>query len=155
MRHLRALRRALTGLSVHEWIDVIAAQVALLVAQFRVHTEPTGSLAADLSVAPPAAEQETDATPPVCREARQLARAIRRAADHGIFRPKCLARSVALHQMLERRGVTGSRIRVGVRMNEGRFEAHAWVELNGCVLGDRAARTSAFTHLADVRPVHG
>jgi hypothetical protein len=37
--------------------------------------------------------------------------------------------------LLRRRGIAGD-LRIGVRKEAGRFEAHAWVELGGRVLND-------------------
>lgn len=77
-----------------------------------------------------------------------------RAARFGVFRPRCLVRSLALQQMIERRGIEGSRIRIGVR-REGeqgeRLTAHAWVEYGDLVLGDLDDHIASFTTLADVR----
>ena len=80
------------------------------------------------------------------REARAsaIALAISRVAEHGVFRPRCLARAVALQRLLRREGIGGSRVRVGVRRVEGCLDAHAWVELNGLVLGDRVERVGGF-----------
>lgn len=83
--------------------------------------------------------------------AEELALAVGRAAEHGIFRPLCLVRAVALQRLLEAHGIHGSRVRVGVRLDRGRFLAHAWVEHRQHVLGDRAELVRTFAELADVR----
>ena len=49
----------------------------------------------------------------------------------------CLHRSIVLRRMLARRGLC-ARLRLGVRKSPDAFEAHAWVELAGRVLNDRA-----------------
>ena len=62
-------------------------------------------------------------------------------------------RAVALHRLLEGHGIRGSRIRIGVRMRDGRFGAHAWVEYDGRVVGDSTAHVASFAELADVELV--
>jgi hypothetical protein len=79
--------------------------------------------------------------------AAEIALAIGRASEFGLLRPKCLARSIALRDLLEKGGVHGSVIRVGVRNNGQGFQAHAWVECNELVLGDDARHVSSFTPL--------
>ncbi len=66
---------------------------------------------------------------------RALGRLVNGAAHRLPGRPACLSRSVTLWWLLRRRGID-SAIRIGVRTAEGRFEAHAWVELGGVVLND-------------------
>jgi hypothetical protein len=55
--------------------------------------------------------------------------------------------------MLDKRGITDSRVRVGVRRIDGEFGAHAWVELGQRVLGDDARHVSSFAQLLDVKVV--
>jgi hypothetical protein len=83
--------------------------------------------------------------------ARELAVAVSRAAEHGLFRPFCLVRAIALQTMLAARGIRGSVVRVGVRNQEGRFTAHAWVVWRDEVLGDRADHVATFTEVDDLR----
>jgi hypothetical protein len=85
--------------------------------------------------------------------AEALALAVGRAAEFGVFRPLCLVRAVALNKVLERHGIKGSRVRVGVRMRNGRFAAHAWVEYGDRVLGDNEAHVGSFVELSEVRLV--
>jgi len=72
-------------------------------------------------------------------------------ARWGISRPLCLARSLAYRDLLEREGIPGSRIRVGVRKGPRGFEAHAWVEWGGGVVGEDPAWVAGFAPLADPR----
>lgn len=121
--------------------------MALLGAQVRVWTRPRGALVAEGDSSyrtPPSAAQ--------LRNARAIAYGLSRAARSGLFRPSCLVRTLALSRLLERAGIRGARVRIGVRDRDGRFEAHAWIELGGVVLGDSANRVATFSHLTDVRP---
>jgi len=65
----------------------------------------------------------------------RIARAVRSAQLHGPTNPNCLERSMTLWWMLRRAGVEAE-LQIGARKQGTRFEAHAWVELNGQVLND-------------------
>ena len=54
----------------------------------------------------------------------------RKVRDGSLFPGRCLSRSLALWLLLQRRGIA-ARLRIGCRKLEGRFQAHAWVELMG------------------------
>lgn len=57
------------------------------------------------------------------------------AERHGLFHPTCLALSLTLWWLLERQGIE-SQLRVGIRKENGKFEAHAWVERDGAALNE-------------------
>jgi hypothetical protein len=58
------------------------------------------------------------------------------AADrHGLVHPSCLAKSLTLWWLLGRQGIT-SRLRIGIRKENGKLEAHAWVEREGIALNE-------------------
>ena len=65
--------------------------------------------------------------------AQAIARFEQSAARHLFLRTNCLEQSLVLCWLLHRRGIPAA-LRIGARKHEGRFEAHAWVELNGTVL---------------------
>lgn len=81
-----------------------------------------------LPTLPPALQREA---------ALRVMRAVRSAELHGPAHPNCLERSMTLWWMLRREGVEGE-LHIGARKEAGRFEAHAWVELDGQVLNDGA-----------------
>jgi hypothetical protein len=147
--------RKLTRLSPREWADLLEAQLALLLAQFRVWTRPTGRLVSHSSpsATEPSSPPISDLDGPTGARAEALALAVGRAAEFGVFRPLCLVRAVALNRVLERHGITGSRVRVGVRMRNGRFAAHAWVEYGDRILGDNEAHVGSFVELSEVQLV--
>ena len=137
------LARKLATLSVSEWRELLQAQWALLVAQATLRRQPVGELAT------PAAGAK-DVNVARMAEARRLALAITRAARFGVFRPQCLARSIALSRMLNERGIQGALVRVGVRRADGQFLAHAWVELAGETLGDADEHVGSFVPLTNL-----
>jgi hypothetical protein len=80
----------------------------------------------------------------------RVAAAVRRAAQHGLFRGTCLSRSLLLWHMLKRRGIAAE-IRFGVRPGNRAMEAHAWVEQDGHSLDD-GFEEHAFADLEPARP---
>jgi hypothetical protein len=68
-------------------------------------------------------------------DARGMARIVDVAARHGLVKATCLPRSLVLWWLLRRQSID-SNLRIGVRKEAGRFEAHAWVELHSVVLND-------------------
>lgn len=84
-------------------------------------------------------------------DALRIARAVNRAAEFGFFRPRCLAKSMALRRMLNADGIEGAEVRVGVQLTHGRFVAHAWVEYGGQVVGDDAASVAQYTPLTGLQ----
>lgn len=87
------------------------------------------------------------------RHARVLARMVAVAANHGVYRASCLEQSLTLWWLLRRRGID-SQIRIGVRKEADRLEAHAWVEFAGVVLNDHADVHERYACFArDVAPV--
>jgi hypothetical protein len=71
---------------------------------------------ADLSRFPAGAE----GVPLTCRM-------VTAGARYSLFRPTCLEQSLALWYFLREQGLV-PKLRIGVRKDGGKFEAHAWVE---------------------------
>ena len=132
--------------------DVLRAGTALRRAMSEVRDAPTGALLTfDASTAVGRPREATSyPNRSEAHHAHRWARAVRRAQLFGWWRCACLARSIALHRLLEARGVPGSHVCVGVKYAAA-FEAHAWVELGDWVVGDRADVVDQWVHLADVR----
>jgi hypothetical protein len=79
--------------------------------------------------------------------ARRYAAWLAVASRHHVVRARCLHRALALHGWLRRQGMP-SELRIGVRKERGALAAHAWVELAGDVIDDRAEAVAAFVPLA-------
>lgn len=141
----------LMSLSGRELIDLIRAQWHLLVASLLLRVLPRGRL---LREGEAGLRSERPADPAMEAYARRMALAVSRVAEHGpLHRPQCLVRAVALDRLLRGAGIHDGRIRVGVRLREGGFEAHAWVELQGVVLGDEEWHVRTFTPVTEMQPV--
>lgn len=67
--------------------------------------------------------------------AEVAARMVRAAVHHGLGRPSCLEESLVLWWLLGRRGIP-SQLRIGIKKDSAKFEAHAWVELDGAALNE-------------------
>ena len=79
------------------------------------------------------------------------ARMVNSADRHGPVHPTCLTKSLTLWWLLARQGIA-SDLRIGVRREQGKLEAHAWVERDGIALNEAeeghrhyAAFDAAFT----------
>jgi len=122
---------ALTGperwLALEAWLALSLVAVALRAAGFkRVHRWRGDSSLPDSA--------------PVTREnelgfAARAASVVDRVARHHPCRPTCLTRALALRWLLARRRIPAT-LRVGVRKEDARLQAHAWVECCGQVLGE-------------------
>ena len=149
---MRGLFAALGAVKEARWLeirDVGEAQLALFRAQAMRWVRPLGQLVAlsdERSAALTTSQREVG---------ERFATAINRAARYGMFRPKCLARAVALSQLLDAHGIIGHCIRIGVRCAEGTFTAHAWVELGASIMGDNERSTSSYVPLTKARVVVG
>jgi hypothetical protein len=80
------------------------------------------------------ASQESTAGP-ADKNASVTAHIVNAADRHGLVHPSCLARSLALWWLLGRQGIS-SHLRIGIRKENEKFEAHAWVERHGAALNE-------------------
>lgn len=85
-------------------------------------------------------------------EAKAMGEAVNIAARHTPFRVTCLSRSLVLGWLLRRRGVA-SDLRIGVRLVSGSLDAHAWVELDGVPVNDRADIAQTYATFGDIVPL--
>jgi hypothetical protein len=149
VRRVRLAVAKLTRVGPRGWWILLQAQASVLAAFAFVRNRPQGELIESLA----ARFTERDEDPVDFEAAEEAGLAIDRAARYGIGRPLCLVRSVALHHLLERRGIRGSRICVGVRMSGTGFEAHAWVELSGRIIGDDPAYVQKFSPFSGISEI--
>jgi len=122
---LRALSRRLV---LEAAVALVATWVGLRVVGFRRWKSMLGWFTAS-------ARRVHRADSAVLGAAGAIARFEDAAARHLFLRTNCLERSLVLCWLLERRGIA-AQLRIGARKEKGRFEAHAWVEVDGTVLND-------------------
>ncbi len=99
-------------------------------------------------------KNENATTPAVLPEAQTAARMVETASREGFYQANCLEQSLTLWWLLHHRKIAGQ-LRIGVRKLNEKFEAHAWVELDGIVLNDDADvhdHYSSFTR--DITSLH-
>lgn len=150
-RRSRYLAGKLTLVRGADWRYLAEGQAALLWAQALVWLRPQGELTGTRGHAGADTPARAEPTPARLALGRRLALGVTRAAAYGVFRPLCLVRAVALNALLERHGILGSEVRVGVKRVAGKFEAHAWVVYAGEVLGDQEGHVRGFAELEDLR----
>jgi hypothetical protein len=66
-------------------------------------------------------------------------RMVHAAVRYGVGRPSCLEESLVLWYLLGRQGIA-SQLRIGIRKEDGKFGAHAWVERNSEALNQPDAQ---------------
>lgn len=138
------LSRKLASLSASQWRDLVRAQWSLVVAQLRLRTRANGELVDRWTVdtGRPAADHRQ------LQRAQAIGEAVRRVGLYGLTRPQCLARSLAICELLEAEQITGAVIRIGVRSQDAQIAAHAWVEFAGEIIGDSRAHVRRFELMA-------
>jgi len=155
-RRVRALKRLSEALrklvrSPGDWLLLLRAQSAILRAGTRVRDEPRGALVPSLNDT----YRDDPAPPPASMHvAERIGLAVDRVARFGFGRPLCLVRSIAIQDLLARAGIRGALLRVGVRVTPSHgFEAHAWVELHGRVVGDDPEYVASFDPISDLEQI--
>jgi Transglutaminase-like superfamily len=73
--------------------------------------------------------------------------AFHRAAARAPFGHTCIHRALALQRVLARRG-TAATLRIGIGRKPNLFPGHAWLEIDGAVVGDDAELVSRYVPLA-------
>ncbi|MGE0043156.1 MAG: lasso peptide biosynthesis B2 protein [Vicinamibacterales bacterium] len=76
--------------------------------------------------------------------ARDAQRALQRAAAWSPYAGNCLSRSLALAYWLARRGIA-TEFKIGTRLDDGRLDAHAWVEHDGVALTPQGPYDATFS----------
>lgn len=83
--------------------------------------------------------------------ARRMGYLVNAAARHGLYKAGCLRRSLVLWALLRRRGLPVE-LRIGTRLLDGKFQAHAWVELAGRAVNESDSDLSGY---AAYESIHG
>jgi len=143
--HAEGLLTRMRRLSHRDWFDFGRALLALWRAQARVWRSPKGSLVQET-------RDRADQAPDMWAEAARWEVALARAARYSLRSWSCLVRALALSSLLARAGVRGATVRIGVKWVEGTFQAHAWVEYGGKLLGDDRAHVGGYAPMADATP---
>jgi hypothetical protein len=131
------------ALPATEVADLIVAQFYLLIAWATVRLRRRGDLLRTVSPNGPRSTRQD-----VGRLAR-VALAVDRVSRFGIIHPTCLVRAIALERMIHRVDAGPAVVRVGVLPGGQTLAAHAWIELDGRVVGDEPSFIRRFVPLSD------
>ena len=142
MKALRAARRFL-GLGRADQLLLTRAFLALALVDLRCRL--LGFQGVIDSLPPPGVDGSPMPSEEL-RKAQHYARSLEIAGRHHFVRARCLHQSLALRGWLRAEGLP-AHLRIGVRTVDGSLLAHAWVELGGEVVNDRADAVSGFTPL--------
>jgi len=137
------LTRRLFNITPGEFADLLAAQWYLLAALWTVRRRPRGELLRPVGNGVGAGDTPNDA------RLERMALAVDRVARFGVFRPTCLVRAVALERQIRRAHAGSAVVRIGVAPVGGELLAHAWIELDGRVIGDEMSNVRRYTPLHD------
>jgi hypothetical protein len=130
LRRLSALERTPRGIFLRAAILLPLISLSLRLRGFR---KTQASLQKSLTHPTSAAERGTS------DRAGETARMVRAAVRHcTVGHPTCLEESLVLWWLLGRQGIA-SELRIGVRKQGDKFEAHAWVERDGAALNEPEA----------------
>ncbi|MBV9579731.1 MAG: lasso peptide biosynthesis B2 protein [Chloroflexi bacterium] len=133
------------GLSLRAWLALAETDVHL-------RTRGFARCLAAYTSEPATKTQPRD----VSARAQRYVRAIERAARLYPGTARCLHQSLVLYRWLHHEGVS-TQLQIGVVRGKAAdaFRAHAWVELDGRILNDRAAAVRPFTPLTTTMdPLH-
>lgn len=123
-----------TGLAHTEAVAaLILSGILVFVLPFRWSRRLFGDLAA-------AEDTTRQPDPAQMARARAVTRRLRRIAHRLPWHSTCLVMALSGRMLLARRGISGGVVRIGVRMENGRVAAHAWLMLGTTTLlgGDEA-----------------
>lgn len=84
-----------------------------------------------------------DADTTTLQLAERLARLADIAGQRGLVKATCLRQAMLLQWLLRRRQLDAN-LKIGTRLRDGEFDAHAWVELQGIALGQTEINHQAF-----------
>ena len=121
-------RRRLRRLTVAEAWAFARAWLLLLTADLGLRLLPFQRLEQWLSPPTRAGAAEETAVP-------SLVWATAAAARHHLYPMRCLPQALCLRWLLGRHGIAAE-LRIGVERRRGEMRAHAWVERDGCPVGD-------------------
>lgn len=88
--------------------------------------------------------------PELVEVAQRFATLTEIASRRGLYRANCLHQSLTLCRLLRSYGIA-AQLRVGVRKHQETLDAHAWVELDGKVIGEPVRDYVAFEALSSTQ----
>jgi hypothetical protein len=127
LRRFRALDRPAQKMFLRALVMLPIVSASLKALGFRATQTALGKF-----LSPPNSEQNPDF---VQTRIVLAAHMVNSAGRHGLVQASCLAKSLTLWWLLGRQGIA-SQLRIGIRKENGKFEAHAWVERDGVAVNE-------------------
>lgn len=122
------MRKAISVVTGFEMIAaLILSRILVFVVPFRWSSKLFGDLGA-------AQEPAAAPTPAALARAHAVTRRLRRISRRLPWHSTCLVLALTGRLLLARRGVSGSVVRFGVKMENGKLAAHAWLMLGQTTL---------------------
>jgi Transglutaminase-like superfamily len=149
--------RGLRSLSSRELSQLPGILFELLWAPLRLRLQGVGTIRQHLASAPPRDRGPGPPDVPIQnaatrREMNGLAHLVSRVASRLPIRPSCLARSVATGSLIRARFQIPVDLRLGARIAGQDLEAHAWIDVAGEPVGERATIAQDFPPLEPLSP---
>lgn len=126
----------------------ILAQAWLLLPVVAIHLRLFGFAATSRRLQPTRQPQKTRPAGDTMPHALKLSRLVGIAGRHHVADFACLTRSLVAWAMLQSHGIAAE-LKIGVRKQAGKFQAHAWVEVDGQVVNDNHRVTEEYAAFAD------
>ena len=150
-RITRAIRKFLALPRVERWL-LIQAMAALPLVTLTLRTIGLKRCYRGLERLAPTAGGGLLTGASACHRAMRTGWLVRVASIHGFVRGNCLAQSLTIWWLLRRQRILAE-LRIGVRKQRGRLEAHAWMECQSRVLNDDAGIGRRFSPFGGVRAI--
>lgn len=140
---MKVRRNSLPSFSAQDWLLLFQAWFLLLAVDIALRLLPFHVVQGWLK----APKRTKEALPDQAAGAiRRNSDFVDRAARHHLYPMTCLRRSLVLHWLLSRQGVFAE-LFFGVRREQDKLQAHAWLEYQGQPIGERAAPTDQYMPL--------
>lgn len=146
MLNIKRYQQIIQQLSLRQCFAVMVAACRLTVLTIVLRFKPFDWCWQQLSGVQPNAKQTSlDKDPHAfIFQAEQLHENVRLASRLLPFSCECLPRSIVLRDMLQRKGIDAF-IRLGVNKSAATMNSHAWVEVAGQAIGEKADLAQSFT----------
>jgi Transglutaminase-like superfamily len=133
----------LSALSLRDWRLLFKATILLpivaLLLKYKGYTWTKNALGARQAIT----ELPTAVVDPLA-EALHITRLVAVAAKYGPYRTNCLKKALVAQWFLQRQGICVD-LKIGVNKTPDMFNAHAWLEYQGHVLGEPPDNKSQFS----------
>jgi hypothetical protein len=125
-----------SALTLPEWRLLVAALVLLPIVALGLWLGGFKRTRRTLARFTPPVDEQVAMSDRRAQEARQVARMVKIAASHGLYRADCLKQALVLWWLLARRGIPAEIVFGLNTASTDRFSAHAWVECQAGNLSD-------------------